>query len=85
MKEAKKGAEAASKRMTDMERQHGQNRLEIEELRKETVNFQEQLEKVVANVAAYKENIQDLIKTTGQLSSTLITMLVIRIILLAMW
>ena len=70
--------------MTDMERQHGQNRLEIEELRKETVNFQEQLEKVVANVAAYKENIQDLIKTTGQLSSTSITMLVIRIILLAM-
>ena len=66
MKEAKKGAEAAKKRMTDMEHQHGQNKLEIEELAKETANFRLQLEKVVANIAAYRENIQELIKTTGQ-------------------
>ena len=67
LKEAKKGAEAAGKRMTDMERQHGQNQLEIEELKKETLNFQAQLEKVIANIAGYQENIKDLMKTTGAL------------------
>jgi len=66
LKEAKKGAEAAKKRMTDMEHQHGQNKLEIEELTKETTNFRAQLEKVVANIAAYRENIEELIKTTDE-------------------
>ena len=48
-----------------MERQHGQNNLEVEELKKEILNFQTQLEKVVENIASYQENIKDLMKTTG--------------------
>lgn len=73
LKEAKKSAEAANKRMTDMERQHGQNQLEIEELQKETVEFQAQLEKVIANIAAFKENIEDLKKSTDETKQNLAT------------
>ena len=69
MKDAKKSAEAAKKRMTDMEHQHGQNALEIEELKKEMIEFQTQLEKVIENIAAYQENIKDLAKTTGTLET----------------